>query len=45
MGAACRRLIEAGLIRPVRASDVIGRPAKNYEVNPSIMGAAHEQVA
>ena len=40
MDAACKTLEEAGLIRPARASDAIGRRPKNYEVNPSMVGAA-----
>ena len=39
MDAACKTLEEAGLIRPARASDAIGRRPKNYEVNPSMIGA------
>ena len=40
MDAACKTLEEAGLIRPARASEAIGRRPKNYEVNPSMVGAA-----
>ena len=39
MDAACKTLEEAGLIRPARASEAIGRRPKNYEVNPSIFGS------
>jgi hypothetical protein len=45
MEGACKTLEEAGLIRPVRVTDAMGRRPKNYEVNPSILGAAREQMA
>ena len=40
MDAACAMLVEAGLIRPrfERAGQTSGKPAKNYEVNPAVLG-------
>jgi hypothetical protein len=41
MDAACAVLIEAGLIRAKssRSGEAGGRPARNYEVNPRVLGA------
>jgi hypothetical protein len=40
MDVACTALVEAGLIRPrfERAGHTSGKPAKNYEVNPAVLG-------
>jgi hypothetical protein len=40
MDAACTARVEAGLIRPrfERAGQTSGKPAKNYEVNPAVLG-------
>ncbi|WP_267361315.1 MULTISPECIES: hypothetical protein, partial [unclassified Methylobacterium] len=39
MDAACKQLVEAGLIRPrfTRAGEVKGRKSQSYEVNPEVV--------
>jgi len=46
MEAACKTLIEAGLIRPrfSRAGQQAGRPSRDYEVNAVVHEGAGEQV-